>query len=67
MFPNLAKCLPFPKSLSAHKKDRDGRLVAVLQLLNKRRGTFGKDDVTFLAELGAPFALALTTAQAAEA
>ena len=49
--------------LTVPVKDRDGRLVAVLQLLNKRRGTFGRSDITFLAELGAPFALALTTAQ----
>lgn len=49
--------------LTVPVKDRDGRMVAVLQLLNKRRGTFGRDDVTFLAQLGAPFALALTTAK----
>lgn len=49
--------------LTVPVKDREGRLVAVLQLLNKRRGTFGRDDVTFLAQLGAPFALALTTAK----
>ncbi|OYW00613.1 MAG: hypothetical protein B7X11_04410, partial [Acidobacteria bacterium 37-65-4] len=49
--------------LTVPVKDRDGRMVAVLQLLNKRRGTFSRDDVTFLAQLGAPFALALTTAK----
>jgi len=49
--------------LTVPVKNREGHLVAVLQLLNKRRGTFGRDDVTFLAQLGAPFALALTTAK----
>ncbi len=48
--------------LTVPVKDRDGVLVAVLQLLNKKRGVFGRDDVKFLAELGASFALALTTA-----
>jgi len=49
--------------LTVPVRDREGRLVAVLQLLNKRRGRFSREDVTFLAGLGAPFALALTTAK----
>ncbi len=49
--------------LTVPVRDREGSLVAVLQLLNKRRGTFSRDDVTFLADLGAPFALALATAR----
>jgi phosphoserine phosphatase RsbU/P len=49
--------------LTVPVRDREGTLVAVLQLLNKKRGGFGREDVTFLAELGATFALALTTAK----
>lgn len=49
--------------LTVPVRDREGSLVAVLQLLNKRRGTFSRDDVAFLADLGAPFALALATAR----
>jgi phosphoserine phosphatase RsbU/P len=49
--------------LTVPVRDREGTLVAVLQLLNKRRGGFGREDVTFLGELGATFALALTTAK----
>ncbi len=43
--------------------DRDGRLVAVLQLLNHREEGFTESDVAFLAELGTTFAIALTTAR----
>lgn len=49
--------------LTVPVRDREGTLVAVLQLLNKKRGGFGREDVTFLAELGTTFALALTTAK----
>jgi sigma-B regulation protein RsbU (phosphoserine phosphatase) len=44
-------------------RDRNGTLVAVLQLLNHREGGFSRGDVAFLAELGVPFAIALTTAR----
>jgi sigma-B regulation protein RsbU (phosphoserine phosphatase) len=43
--------------------DRDGVLTAVLQLLNHKRDGFSDEDVSFLAELGVPFAIALTTAR----
>lgn len=43
--------------------DRDGHLVAVLQLLNHRDGRFRTGDVEFLGELGVPFAVALATAR----
>ncbi len=43
-------------------RDREGMLIAVLQLLNHRQGRFSTADVEFLAELGVPFAIALTTA-----
>ena len=49
--------------LTVPVRDRDGELVAVLQLLNRRRNGFGREDVRFLAELGVPFALALETAR----
>ena len=48
--------------LTVPVRDGEGALVAVLQLLNRRRGDFSRADVEFLAELGVPFAIALTTA-----
>jgi sigma-B regulation protein RsbU (phosphoserine phosphatase) len=48
--------------LTVPVRDREGSLIAVLQLLNHRGGGFSNADVEFLAELGVPFALALTTA-----
>lgn len=49
--------------LTVPVRDRDGQLVAVLQLLNHREGVFRTEDVEFLAELGVPFAVALATAR----
>ncbi|HPW55447.1 MAG TPA: SpoIIE family protein phosphatase [Thermoanaerobaculaceae bacterium] len=49
--------------LTVPVRDRDGQLVAVLQLLNHRDGRFRTGDVDFLAELGVPFAVALATAR----
>jgi len=49
--------------LTVPVRDRDASLVAVLQLLNHHRGRFSTDDVEFLAELGVPCAIALTTAR----
>lgn len=49
--------------LTVPVSDRDGRLVAVLQLLNHRGRGFTGDDVEFLEELAVPFAIALTTAR----
>jgi phosphoserine phosphatase RsbU/P len=49
--------------LTVPVRDRDGKLVAVLQLLNHRNGGFKDGDVAFLAELGVPFAIALATAR----
>ncbi|MCP4899338.1 MAG: SpoIIE family protein phosphatase [bacterium] len=49
--------------LTVPVRDRDGVLVAVLQLLNHAEGRFSQQDVAFLAELGVPFAIALTTAR----
>jgi len=48
--------------LTVPVRDREGLLIAVLQLLNHRSGRFSIADVEFLAELGVPFAIALTTA-----
>jgi len=48
--------------LTVPVRDREGALIAVLQLLNHRDGCFSTSDVEFLAELGVPFAIALTTA-----
>ena len=48
--------------LTVPVRDREGNLIAVLQLLNHRGGGFSTADVDFLAELGVPFAIALTTA-----
>ncbi|MCW8984412.1 MAG: SpoIIE family protein phosphatase [Thermoanaerobaculales bacterium] len=48
--------------LTVPVRDREGSLIAVLQLLNHRGGGFSVADVEFLAELGVPFAIALTTA-----
>jgi sigma-B regulation protein RsbU (phosphoserine phosphatase) len=48
--------------LTVPVRDREGSLIAVLQLLNHRNGSFSVADVDFLAELGVPFAIALTTA-----
>jgi len=48
--------------LTVPVRSREGRLVAVLQLLNHRRGRFTQGDVSFLAELAVPFAAALETA-----
>ena len=44
-------------------RDREGELVALLQLLNHHRGHFDAEDVEFLAELGVPFAIALRAAR----
>lgn len=49
--------------LTVPVKDREGALVAVLQLLNRRRGSFDREDVAFLSELGVPFAIALNAAK----
>ncbi|HNX49582.1 MAG TPA: SpoIIE family protein phosphatase [Thermoanaerobaculaceae bacterium] len=49
--------------LTVPVRDRDGSLVAVLQLLNHAHGGFGPEDVEFLGELGVPFAIALATAR----
>ena len=49
--------------LTVPVRDRDGNLVAVLQLLNHYHGAFGPEDVEFLGELGVPFAIALATAR----
>jgi sigma-B regulation protein RsbU (phosphoserine phosphatase) len=49
--------------LTVPVRDREGRLVAVLQLLNRVDGAFRHEDVAFLAELGVPFAIALVTAR----
>ena len=49
--------------LTVPVRDGEGTLVAVLQLLNRRHGVFSRGDVEFLAELGVPFAIALTTAR----
>ena len=49
--------------LTVPVRDREGHLVAVLQLLNHRDGEFSLEDVDFLAELGVPFAIALTTSR----
>ena len=48
--------------LTVPVRDREGLLIAVLQLLNHQSGRFSIADVEFLAELGVPFAIALTTA-----
>ncbi|MBD3870736.1 MAG: SpoIIE family protein phosphatase [Acidobacteria bacterium] len=48
--------------LTVPVRDREGLMIAVLQLLNHRDGNFSVADVEFLAELGVPFAIALTTA-----
>jgi sigma-B regulation protein RsbU (phosphoserine phosphatase) len=48
--------------LTVPVRDREGELVAVLQLLNHRGRGFSREDVAFLAELGVPFAIALATA-----
>lgn len=49
--------------LTVPVRDRDGSLVAVLQLLNHRGCGFSAADVEFLAELGVAFAIALNTAE----
>ena len=48
--------------LTVPVRDREGSLVAVLQLLNHRGGGFSSADIEFLAELGVFFAIALNTA-----
>ena len=48
--------------LTVPVRDREQRLIAVLQLLNHRGEGFSPADVEFLAELGVDFAIALTTA-----
>ena len=48
--------------LTVPVRDREGSLIAVLQLLNHRGAGFSAADIEFLAELGVPFAIALTTA-----
>jgi sigma-B regulation protein RsbU (phosphoserine phosphatase) len=49
--------------LTVPVRDRAGALVAVLQLYNHRRGGFTREDADFLKEMGAPFAVALSTAR----
>jgi sigma-B regulation protein RsbU (phosphoserine phosphatase) len=49
--------------LTVPVRDRDDKLVAVLQLLNHATGRFSGEDVAFLHELGISFAVALTTAR----
>ena len=49
--------------LTVPVRDREGSLIAVLQLLNHRAGGFSAADIDFLAELGVPFAIALNTAE----
>jgi hypothetical protein len=48
--------------LTVPVKDREGGLVAVLQLLNRETGGFTSEDVAFLEDLATPFAVALATA-----
>ncbi len=48
--------------LTVPVRNREGELIAVLQLLNHREDDFSDSDVEFLAELGEFFAIALTTA-----
>jgi sigma-B regulation protein RsbU (phosphoserine phosphatase) len=49
--------------LTVPVRDRDGVLTAVLQLLNHLSDGFSDSDVSFLAELGVVFAVALTAAR----
>ncbi len=49
--------------LTVPVRDRDGGLVAVLQLLNSRTGRFSEQDIEFLEELGVAFAIGLTAAR----
>jgi sigma-B regulation protein RsbU (phosphoserine phosphatase) len=49
--------------LTVPVRDREGALTAVLQLLNHSGGGFTSADVSFLAELGVSFAVALATAR----
>jgi sigma-B regulation protein RsbU (phosphoserine phosphatase) len=49
--------------LTVPVRDREDKLVAVLQLLNHAKGRFSNEDVAFLHELGISFAVALTTAR----
>ncbi|MGH9787693.1 MAG: PP2C family protein-serine/threonine phosphatase [Candidatus Acidiferrales bacterium] len=44
-------------------KDRDGKIVGVLQLLNKADGGFTRDDLEFLESLSVHFAVALENAR----
>ena len=44
-------------------QDRDGKIVGVLQLLNKADGGFTRDDLEFLASLSVHFAVALENAR----
>jgi sigma-B regulation protein RsbU (phosphoserine phosphatase) len=48
-------CLPI--------RNKTGKIIAALQLLNKQRGTFTDDDVDFLLTLSGHMALALENAQ----
>ncbi|HXI13346.1 MAG TPA: SpoIIE family protein phosphatase [Thermoanaerobaculia bacterium] len=48
--------------LCAPIKNRDGRIVGVLQLLNKRSGKFGTKDVDFLESLSDHMAIAMENA-----
>jgi sigma-B regulation protein RsbU (phosphoserine phosphatase) len=48
--------------LTVPVQDREGTMIAVLQLLNHQVEGFSEADVEFLAELGVPFAIALNTA-----
>ncbi|MEM8883163.1 MAG: GAF domain-containing SpoIIE family protein phosphatase [Planctomycetota bacterium] len=49
--------------LCAPIRDRNGKLVGVFQLLNKKSGVFGDDDLEFLEGLSIPAALAVENAQ----
>lgn len=49
--------------LAAPIRHRDGRVIGVVQLLNKRRGTFDAEDETFLDSLSVHAALAVENAR----
>lgn len=44
-------------------RNRDGRIVGVLQLLNKRQGSFGPRDIEFLDAIGGHMAIAMENAR----
>jgi len=49
--------------LCAPIRNRNGVIVGVLQLLNKRTASFGQDDLDFLASLGEHMAIAIENAR----